>query len=320
MSEAIGIMDPAYFVNKNDILKWVNNTLKLNIEKIDHLGTGAVYCQFLDMIYPGQVCMGKVNWKAKLEYEYLSNFKLVTNCLEKNDVKKHVDVNKLVKCKYQDNLEFAQWFKKFFDTKCGDRNADYDPEARRAVKISSVVEVPKVARKEEQTKQKTIAASQPSTQPANSTVKKATLSKPATSALANNNKRTLGQMYNGNSNGKPALHSQTKTTTTTTHTPASKVSNPAKTESKEYSSLINSIKEILTKGESDQEIVNKIRTLVKVDVAQKENTAIKPEEKENTAIKPEEKADQQSSSQIKQIGDQSIFKDTTNTSFIEQEN
>jgi len=38
--------------------------------------------------------MPKVNWKAKLEYEYLSNFKIVTTCLEKNDVKKHVDVKK----------------------------------------------------------------------------------------------------------------------------------------------------------------------------------------------------------------------------------
>lgn len=100
MSEAFGIMDSAYFVNKNDILKWINTTLKLQIEKIDQLGAGSVYCQLLDMIYPGSVCMSKVNWKAKLEYEYLNNFKIVTTCLEKNDVKKHVDVNKLVKCRY----------------------------------------------------------------------------------------------------------------------------------------------------------------------------------------------------------------------------
>lgn len=29
MSEAFGIMDSAYFVNKNDILKWINTTLKV---------------------------------------------------------------------------------------------------------------------------------------------------------------------------------------------------------------------------------------------------------------------------------------------------
>jgi len=31
MSEAFGIMDSAYFVNKNDILKWINTTLKVSV-------------------------------------------------------------------------------------------------------------------------------------------------------------------------------------------------------------------------------------------------------------------------------------------------
>lgn len=43
---------------------------------------------------------------------------------------KHIDVEKLVKCKYQDNLEFLQWFKKIFDT-TGSSNKDYDPVLRR---------------------------------------------------------------------------------------------------------------------------------------------------------------------------------------------
>jgi len=35
MSEAFGIMDTAYFVNKNDILKWINTTLKVrNVARI----------------------------------------------------------------------------------------------------------------------------------------------------------------------------------------------------------------------------------------------------------------------------------------------
>ena len=29
---------------------------------------------------------------------------------------KHIEVEKLIKCKYQDNLEFLQWFKKIFDS------------------------------------------------------------------------------------------------------------------------------------------------------------------------------------------------------------
>lgn len=29
------------------------------------MGSGAAYCQLLDLIYPGKVPMTKINWKAK---------------------------------------------------------------------------------------------------------------------------------------------------------------------------------------------------------------------------------------------------------------
>jgi RP/EB family microtubule-associated protein len=36
--------------------------------KIEQLGAGSIYCQILDVIYPGKIPLSKVNWKAKLEY------------------------------------------------------------------------------------------------------------------------------------------------------------------------------------------------------------------------------------------------------------
>lgn len=77
MNENFGIMDSAYFVNRNEIIKWINTTLKINIEKVEQLGTGAAYVQLLDIIYPGDVPFQKVNWNAKLEYESVHNFKIV---------------------------------------------------------------------------------------------------------------------------------------------------------------------------------------------------------------------------------------------------
>lgn len=58
-------MEGAFFVPKTDLLTWVNTSLQLNITKVEQLGTGAAYCQILDMMFPGKVNMSKVNWKAK---------------------------------------------------------------------------------------------------------------------------------------------------------------------------------------------------------------------------------------------------------------
>jgi hypothetical protein len=43
----------------------------------------------------------------------------------------HIEVEKLCRAKYQDNLEFMQWLKSFFDKNYS--GAPYDPVARRAI-------------------------------------------------------------------------------------------------------------------------------------------------------------------------------------------
>ena len=72
--------------------------------------------------------MNKVNWKAKNDYEFINNLKLLQSAFEKVGVKRYVEVEKLSKAKYQDNLEFIQWLKRYYDLNCGDRGKDYDPK------------------------------------------------------------------------------------------------------------------------------------------------------------------------------------------------
>ena len=43
-----------------------------------------------------------------------------------------VDVNKLVKGRPLDNMEFMQWFKAWFDARLGSQTLRYDPAGRRA--------------------------------------------------------------------------------------------------------------------------------------------------------------------------------------------
>lgn len=65
MSESFGIMDGGYFVPRGEILKWINQVLKLDLTHIEQLASGAVYCQLLDAMCPGLVPMHKLNWKAR---------------------------------------------------------------------------------------------------------------------------------------------------------------------------------------------------------------------------------------------------------------
>lgn len=86
------MMDSAYFANRNCLLKWINDTLKLDVTHIEDLGSGAVYCQLLDAAFKHSINMNKVNWKAKFEYEFIGNLKLFQQTLERLGIAKKIDV------------------------------------------------------------------------------------------------------------------------------------------------------------------------------------------------------------------------------------
>ena len=67
-------------------------TIQLNLTKIEQLGSGAVYCQVIDVIHPGKVSMSKVNWKARNDYEFINNLKVLQNAFDKIGIKRHVEV------------------------------------------------------------------------------------------------------------------------------------------------------------------------------------------------------------------------------------
>merc|ERR550534_578670 len=82
------------------------------------MGSGAAYCQLMDLLYPGTVPMRRVKFDPKQEFERIDNFKMLQASFRKLNIEKNVALDRLVKLKFQDNLEFFQWFKKFFDVNC----------------------------------------------------------------------------------------------------------------------------------------------------------------------------------------------------------
>ncbi|KMY91802.1 uncharacterized protein Dsimw501_GD10423, isoform C [Drosophila simulans] len=116
-------------LSRHDMLAWVNDCLQSQFSKIEELCTGAAYCQFMDMLFPNSVPVKRVKFRTNLEHEYIQNFKILQAGFKKMSVDKIIPVDKLIKGRFQDNFEFLQWFKKFFDANYDGR--EYDPVSQR---------------------------------------------------------------------------------------------------------------------------------------------------------------------------------------------
>jgi len=123
-------------LSRHDMLAWVNDCLGSRYSKVEELCTGAAQVQLLDMLFPGCVPLKKVKFSTVLEHEYIANFKLLQAGFKKLGVDKIVEVDRLVKGRFQDNFEFLQWFKKFFDVNYD--GGEYDAiEARGGIPLGS---------------------------------------------------------------------------------------------------------------------------------------------------------------------------------------
>jgi len=114
--------------SRTELLQWLNDLLQLNYTKIEQCGTGAAYCQIFDSIY-GNVPLTRVKFTAKHEYEFLANFKVLQNVFKQHKVDRPIPVDRLVKCKMQDNLEFLQWARKYWEQTYSEQ--EYNASARR---------------------------------------------------------------------------------------------------------------------------------------------------------------------------------------------
>lgn len=154
-------------LSRHEMLNWVNDCLQTSYSKIEELCTGAAYCQFMDMLFPGCIGIKKIKFKTNQEHEYIQNFKYLQASFKKIGCDKNIPIDRLVKGRFQDNFEFLQWFKKFFDANYAGQA--YCPvEARGGVQLGATKNATRVMA---QPQQKPIIRVAPHSQMKNSSPK-----------------------------------------------------------------------------------------------------------------------------------------------------
>lgn len=73
--------------------------------------------------------MHKVKFNVNSQYAFLENFRILSATFRKHDIDRTIPVEQLIKCKMQDNLEFLQWTKRYWDRYFP--GGDYDALAKR---------------------------------------------------------------------------------------------------------------------------------------------------------------------------------------------
>ncbi|CAN6644973.1 protein Bim1p [Trichomonascus vanleenenianus] len=114
--------------SRQELVNWVNELLLLNVSKVEQCGNGAIFCQIYDSIFL-DVPMHKVKFDANTEYDYFNNFKVLQLVFNRHKIDRAIPMDKLVKCRMQDNLEFLQWTRRFWDQHFPEH--EYDPVSRR---------------------------------------------------------------------------------------------------------------------------------------------------------------------------------------------
>ncbi|CAJ0931869.1 unnamed protein product, partial [Mesorhabditis belari] len=116
-------------ISRTELLAWVNDTLQSSFAKIEEMSTGTAYCLFTDVLFSASIPLKRVKWNSKNEVDHINNWKILQTSWKTLGIDKPVPVEKLLKAKFQDNFEFLQWFKKFFDANYDGH--EYDPVAAR---------------------------------------------------------------------------------------------------------------------------------------------------------------------------------------------
>ncbi|KAF1765551.1 hypothetical protein GCK72_005503 [Caenorhabditis remanei] len=112
-------------LSRKDAVAWSHFT------KVEEMANGAAYCQLTHLLFSNSINLRKVKFNPRSEPDILTNWKVLTTSWKDLGIDKPVDVEKMKKGKFQDNMEFLQWFYKFFKANLNVEPEDYDAVGSR---------------------------------------------------------------------------------------------------------------------------------------------------------------------------------------------
>lgn len=104
--------------SRRELIEWIRS-LGIEISAIEELGKGVAICKILSLIHSDFPSNFVRNPDG--EHDYLRNMKACQGFFASRNIKLYFPVDKLVKCKMQDNLEVAQWLAKHYSKNMGER-------------------------------------------------------------------------------------------------------------------------------------------------------------------------------------------------------
>ncbi|CAA20332.1 Calponin homology domain-containing protein [Caenorhabditis elegans] len=117
-------------LSRKEAVAWVNNLLKSHFTKVEEMASGAAYCQLTHLLF-NAINLKKVKFNPRSEPDVLNNWKVLTTTWKDLGIDKPVDVEKMKKAKFQDNMEFLQWFYKFYNANLTTEPEEYDAVGAR---------------------------------------------------------------------------------------------------------------------------------------------------------------------------------------------
>jgi microtubule-associated protein, RP/EB family len=102
--------------SRRELLDWIRS-LNIEVSCIEDVGKGAILCEILSLIYPEFPRHYKRNPES--EKDYMRNLHICSSFFSSRGIRLYFPVEKLVKCRLQDNLEVSQWLARHYHQRCG---------------------------------------------------------------------------------------------------------------------------------------------------------------------------------------------------------